>query len=148
MNLGPDITRDGYHHLVDVETRWADNDLYGHVNNATYYAYFDTVVNNYLIEQGGLDIFTGPVIGVAVETMCRFRQSVAYPDIIEIGLSVGKLGNSSVRYDLAVFRKGASDGAEQAVASGHFVHVFVDRATNKPVPVPTSVRAALERLTV
>jgi len=148
MSLGQKETRDGFPHLVDVETRWADNDIYGHINNATYYAYFDTVVNDYLIERGGLDIVAGPVIGVAVETMCRFRESVAYPETIEIGLSVGKLGNSSVRYDLAVFRKGPADGTGLAVASGHFVHVFVDRASNKPVPVPAAIRAALEHLKI
>jgi acyl-CoA thioester hydrolase len=139
-------TRGGYLHLVNVETRWADNDLYGHVNNATYYTYFDTVVNDYLIEHGGLDIVAGPVIGVAVETMCRFRQSVAYPETLEIGMAVSKLGNSSVRYDLAVFKKSASGGDAQAVAVGYFVHVFIDRTSAKPVPIPAPIRAALERL--
>jgi acyl-CoA thioester hydrolase len=134
--------RSDYPHITMVPTRWADNDLYGHVNNVTYYAYFDTVVNKYLIEHGGLDIFAAPVIGVAVETMCRFKESVAYPETIELGLRVAKLGNSSVRYELAVFRMGGQD----AIASGHFVHVFVDRASNKSVPIPLAIRAALEKL--
>ena len=136
------LSRTDYPHIATVETRWADNDLYGHVNNVTYYAYFDTVVNRYLIEQGGLDIISAPVIGLAVETMCRFYESVAYPEPVELGLRTGKLGNSSVRYELAVFRK----GGEKAIASGHFVHVFVDRASNKPVSIPASIRAALEKL--
>ncbi len=112
------------------------------INNVTYYSYFDTVVNNYLIEHGGLDIAAAPVIGVAVETMCRFAESVAYPETIELGLRVAKLGNTSVRYELAVFRQ----GGQVAVASGHFVHVFVERASNKPVTIPSPIRAALERL--
>lgn len=136
------LNRKDYPHIATVPTRWADNDIYGHVNNVTYYAYFDTVVNNYLIEEGGLNIFDAPVIGVAVETMCRFTESVAYPETIELGLRVGKLGNSSVRYELAVFRQ----GGETAIASGHFVHVFVDRAANKPVSIPETIRAALSRL--
>ena len=145
---GPVETRDVFPHLVDIETRWADNDLYGHVNNVTYYAYFDTVVNNYLIEQGGLDIFAGPVIGVVVETMCRFGESVAYPETIELGMRVGKLGNSSVRYDLAVFRKDPASRTGEAIASGHFVHVFIDRLSGRPVRIPAAIRAALQRLTI
>ena len=137
------LSRIDYPHIATVPTRWADNDIYGHVNNVTYYAYFDTVVNNYLIEQGGLDIFDAPVIGVAVESMCRFSESIAYPETIELGLRVAKLGNSSVRYELAVFRQ----GGEAAIASGHFVHVFVDRATNKPVSIPDAIRTSLGRIT-
>ena len=136
------LLRCDYPHIASVPTRWADNDIYGHVNNVTYYAYFDTVVNNYLIDEGGLDIFDAPVIGVVVETMCRFTESVAYPETIELGLRVAKLGNSSVRYELAVFRQ----GGETAIASGHFVHVFVDRASNKSVPIPDPIRTALNRL--
>jgi acyl-CoA thioester hydrolase len=142
MTTEQSLFRADYPHIATMQTRWADNDVYGHVNNVTYYAYFDTVVNNFLIEHGGLDIVNAPVIGVAVETMCRFSQSVAYPETIELGLRVAKLGNTSVRYELAVFRL---DG-EEAVASGHFVHVFVDRAENKPVPIPATIRTALERL--
>ena len=134
--------RKDYPHITTIQTRWSDNDIYGHVNNVTYYSYFDTVVNNYLIDHGGLDIAAAPVIGVAVETMCRFTQSVAYPETIELGLRVSKSGNSSVRYELEVFRK----GSDIAIASGHFVHVFVERATNKPVSVPDQIRAALKLL--
>lgn len=136
------LNRIDYPHITPIQTRWSDNDVYGHVNNVVYYSYFDTVVNNYLIEQGGLDIVSASVIGVAVETMCRFNESVAYPETIELGLRVGKMGNSSVRYELAVFRK----GGQTAIANGHFVHVFVNRDTNKPVPIPDSIRAALEKL--
>jgi len=134
--------------VVEIETRWADNDPYGHVNNATYYSYFDSVVNSYLIEQGGLDISDGPVIGVVVETMCRFYESIAYPEIIDVGMAVSNLGTSSVRYELAVFKKDVQDTDPKAVAAGHFVHVFIDRASGKPVPVPDAIRTALERLIV
>ena len=142
MSTEQSLARADYPHIATIPTRWADNDIYGHVNNVTYYAYFDTVVNNYLIEHGGLDIVNAPVIGVAVETMCRFSESVAYPETIELGLGVAKLGKTSVRYELAVFRL----GGEEAVASGHFVHVFVDRTSNKPVPIPAPIRTALARL--
>lgn len=134
--------RADYPHMVKLQTRWADNDIYGHVNNATYYAYFDTVVNNFLSEHGGFDIVDAPITGLAVETMCRFKSSVAYPETIELGLRIGKLGTTSVRYELAVFRL---EGA-MALASGHFVHVFVERSTSKPVPVPGQIRAAFECL--
>lgn len=137
-------TRDRYPHILPVQTRWADNDLYGHVNNVTYYSYFDTVVNCYLIDNGGLDIHNAKVIGIAVETHCNFNDSVAYPEPLEAGLRVGKLGNSSVRYEIGIFKK----GREEAAAQGHFVHVFVERETNKPVPIPPPIRSALERITV
>jgi len=137
-------TRKRYPHLLPVQTRWADNDLYGHVNNVTYYSYFDTVVNCYLIDEGGLDIQAAEVIGIAVETHCNFNDSVAYPESLEAGLRVGKLGNSSVRYEIGIFKK----GTDEAAAQGHFVHVFVDRATNRPVPIPPPIRAALERIVV
>ncbi len=147
-NMAGGASRDGYSHVVDLATRWADNDPYGHVNNATYYAYFDTVVNNYLIAEGGLDIVTGQVIGVVVETMCRFHRSVAFPEILEIGMGVASLGNSSARYELAVFKKGFRDRDDKAIAAGHFVHVFIDRASGKPVPIPAAIRTALERLII
>ncbi|MFQ5766178.1 MAG: acyl-CoA thioesterase [Rhodospirillales bacterium] len=135
-------TRDRYPHFLGLQTRWSDNDIYGHVNNVTYYSYFDTVVNCYLIDAGGLDIQAAEVIGIAVETMCRFRKPVAYPEAIDAGLRVGKLGNSSVRYEIGIFRRGEDDAA----ASGHFVHVFVDRASGRPSPIPDPVRQALERI--
>lgn len=140
----PVETRDRYRYFTPLQTRWADNDVYGHVNNVTYYAYFDTVINCYLIEKGGLDIAAGDVVGFAVETMCRFFKPVAYPDALEAGLRVGKLGNSSVRYEVGIFRKGEKDAA----AAGHFIHVFVDRRDNRPTPVPPRIRGALEKIKV
>ena len=137
-------TRDAYPHFLALQTRWSDNDIYGHVNNVTYYSYFDTVVNGYLIDEGGLDIQKGSVIGVAVETMCKFKKPITYPEPIDAGLRVGKLGNSSVRYEIGIFRKDETDAA----ASGHFVHVFVDRVTNQPVSIPDGIRGALERILV
>ena len=127
-----------------MPTRWMDNDVYGHVNNVVYYSYFDTVVNEYLIAQGVLDIEAGPVIGLVVETGCKYFSSIAFPDEITAGLKVARLGKSSVRYQIALFRR---DGQE-AVAQGHFVHVYVDRATRRPVTLPAPLRAALERISV
>jgi acyl-CoA thioester hydrolase len=135
-------TRAAYRHFLSIPTRWMDNDVYGHVNNVIYYSYFDTVINRYLIEAGGLDVEKSPVIGIAAETMCRFHRSFAFPETVEAGLRVGHLGNSSVRYEIGLFGA-AEDGAR---AEGHFVHVFVERANNKPVPIPDRMRAALERL--
>jgi acyl-CoA thioester hydrolase len=135
-------TRARYPHYLAIPTRWMDNDLYGHVNNVQYYSYFDTVVNRYLIDAGGLDIQRDPIIGVAVETFCRFRKSFAFPETIDAGLRVGHLGNSAVRYEIGLFREGDDDAA----AAGHFVHVFVERATQRPVPIPEPIRVALARL--
>lgn len=135
-------TRDAFAHFAQVPTRWADNDVYGHVNNVVYYAYFDTVVNSYLLDQGALSIEASPVIGVVVETGCRYHASVAYPQVLDIGLSVTHIGNSSVRYALGVF----ASGAPQAAASGHFVHVYVDRDTRKPVAIPAALRFGVQRL--
>jgi acyl-CoA thioester hydrolase len=134
--------RGDYPHFLDIPTRWMDNDIYGHVNNVVYYSYFDTVINRYLIDAGGLDIQAAPIIGIAVETGCRFRRSFSYPEPVEAGLRIGHLGNSSVRYEIGLF--GSGDAV--ARAEGHFVHVFVDRASLKPVPVPPPIRAALERI--
>ena len=144
MNKDLIETRDRYPHFMTLQTRWSDNDIYGHVNNVTYYSYFDTVVNCFLIDVGGLDIQTGDAIGVAVETMCKFRQSLAYPEAIDAGLRVGKLGNSSVRFEIGIFRQ----DEDEASAAGHFVHVFVDRTTNKPMPIPDQIRNALEGIVV
>ena len=135
-------TRDDYGYFLDLQSRWMDNDLYGHVNNVTYYSYFDTVVNYFLIEKGGLDIHAAPVIGVVIESHCNYVRPVAYPDLIACGLRVGHLGNSSVRYEVGIFR---NDEAE-AAAAGHFVHVFVNRADNTPVPIPAPIRTALEAI--
>jgi acyl-CoA thioester hydrolase len=138
----PVAKRAAFRHFDSVQTRWGDNDIYGHVNNAVYYAYFDSVINRYLIEQGGLDIANGKIIGLAVETGIRFHGSFAFPEKLEAGLAVAQLGNSSVRYEIGLFRH----GDETARVEGHFVHVFVDRATNKPVPMPENIRAALTRI--
>ena len=134
--------RSQYVEFMPVQTRWMDNDVYGPVNNVVYYSYFDTVVNLYLINPGGLDFHNAPVVGIMAETMCRYYRSIAYPEAIDAGLRVGRLGTSSVRYEVGLF--GADE--EQARAEGHLVHVFVDRATNTPVPIPDGIRAALERL--
>ncbi|KJZ50289.1 MULTISPECIES: acyl-CoA thioesterase [Pseudomonas fluorescens group] len=134
--------RSDYRHFQPIITRWHDNDVYGHVNNVTYYSFFDTAVNTYLIEHGGLDIHDGEVVGFVVSSACDYFASIAFPERIEIGLRVGKLGNSSVQYELAVFKA----GEEEACAAGRFVHVFVDRGSNLPVSIPGSLREALQRL--
>ncbi|MDA5195057.1 acyl-CoA thioesterase [Govanella unica] len=137
-------SRAEYRHFLPIQTRWMDNDAYGHVNNVIYYAYFDTVVNEYLIRAGVLDIHGGDVIGLVVETTCRFHASLSFPDMVTAGLRVARLGNSSVRYDIAIFR----NDDEQAVADGHFIHVYVDAATRRPTPIPAALRAALEHLAI
>ena len=136
--------RSQYVQFMPIQTRWMDNDVYGHVNNVVYYSYFDTVVNRYLIDPGGLDFRNADIVGIMAETMCRFHRSIAYPEAIEAGLRVGRLGTSSVRYEVGLF--GLDE--QEARAEGHLVHVFVERATNKPVPIPAGIRAALERLVV
>jgi len=134
--------RDSYPHFLQIPTRWMDNDIYGHVNNVVYYSYFDTVVNTYLIERGALDIAKSPVIGLAVESLCTFRKELTYPETIDAGLRVGRLGNTSVRYEIGLFRQGEDDPA----ATGYFVHVYVDRASRKPVPLPDALRRVLAPL--
>lgn len=134
--------REAFRDFIDVQTRWGDNDIYGHVNNAVYYAYIDSVINRYLIENGGLDIADGTVIGYAVETGCRFHGSFAFPEKIQAGLAVAHLGNSSVRYEIGLFRP----GDDTALVEGHFVHVFVERVSNRPVPMPDGIRAALAKI--
>ncbi len=137
-------SRENYFAFKPITTRWMDNDAYGHVNNVTYYSYFDTAANCYLIEEGGLDIENGSVIGFVVNSGCNYNSPIAYPEKIEAGLRVDRLGNSSVTYGLAIFK----EGEEKAAAQGHFVHVFVDRETNKPVAIPDKMRAALEAILV
>lgn len=139
----PPIRAD-YVYYRRINTRWMDNDIYGHVNNVVYYSYFDTVIAHFLMEEGGLDPWGHPVVGMAIETGCRFHRSLAFPDIVHAGLRVGHLGNSSVRYEIGIF-KNEENGA---AADGHFVHVFVDRGTQRPVPIPDSIRAALKRLVI
>jgi acyl-CoA thioester hydrolase len=134
--------RSSYRSFLAIPTRWMDNDAYGHVNNIAYYSYFDTAVNEHLIRAGGLDIERSKAIGLVVETACRFHKPLSFPDVIDAGLRVAKLGNSSVKYEIALFRQGEDEPA----ASGHFVHVWVDRASRRPTPVPASVRAALQPL--
>jgi acyl-CoA thioester hydrolase len=139
----PRPDRTAYRRFATIQTRWEDNDVYGHVNNVVYYSFFDTAVNRYLIEAGALDIEAGAVIGLVVETQCRYHAPLAFPDILDVGIRVARVGTSSVRYEVAVFRQG---GEVAAAADGHFVHVYVDRATRRPVPLPEPLRAALEAI--
>lgn len=136
-------TRACYNHFLPLQTRWADNDIYGHVNNVAYYGYFDTIVNEYLIASGALDIHEGAVIGLVVETGCRYFAPLAFPQKLDGALRVAKLGNSSVRYELAIFKA----GEDAPAAEGHFVHVYVDRKTRRPVKLPEALRKALTPLT-
>lgn len=138
----PAHRRADYRHFHRIETRWMDNDAYGHVNNVVYYSWFDTAVNQYLIRSGVLDIESSPVIGLVVETQCRYFSALAFPQPVEIGLRVASLGKSSVRYELGVF----AEGADTASAQGHFIHVYVDRATQRPGALPAPLRSALERI--
>jgi acyl-CoA thioester hydrolase len=124
-----------------IPTRWHDNDVYGHVNNVEYYAYFDTVINEYLIRAGGLDIHRGEIIGLCAESHCEFKAPLAFPETVTAGLRVGQLGRSSVRYEIALYGEA---GAE--AASGWFVHVFVDRTTRRPTDIPPRLRSALEAI--
>ena len=142
MSQKPQISREEYLHFVALPTRWMDNDIYGHVNNALYYAFFDTAINQYLIAAGGLDITAGRVIAFAAESHCQYLRPLAFPGVVEVGLRVGKLGNSSVRYELAIFKQDET----VAAAAGYFVHVFVDRETQRPVAMPPQIRTALARL--
>lgn len=136
------MKRDDYLHHHPVATRWADNDVYGHVNNVEFYAWFDTAINAYLIGEGGLDIRAGDTIGLCVESHCEYRAPVAFPETVEVGLRVATLGRSSVRYELAIFRA----GVEEPAAVGWFVHVFVGREDRRPTAIPPGLRVALGRL--
>ena len=138
------LDRTAFRVFRPIATRWLDNDVYGHVNNVVYYSYFDTAVNGYLIERGALDIARSPVVGLVVETGCTYFESVAFPDSLEAGIAVTRLGRSSVRYTVGIFKA----DAELAAAQGHFVHVYVDRETQRPVAIPDLVRAVLTRLAV
>ena len=133
--------REAYPHLCSITTRWSDNDAYGHVNNVVYYSWFDTAVNSWLIGQGALDIHHGQTIGLVVETQCNYFAPLAFPQPVQVGLRVAHLGASSVRYELAVFGEPA-----QCVAKGHFVHVYVDSETRRPVPLSEEFKQLLERL--
>ncbi|MFC3459051.1 MULTISPECIES: acyl-CoA thioesterase [Massilia] len=137
-----DTPRSAFPHMVALPTRWMDNDSYGHVNNVNYYSFFDTAVNRYLVDRGVLDIHKDDIVGFVVETGCSYFSSISFPDLIHVGVRVAKLGNSSVRYEIALYRN--DDGLP--AAAGHFVHVYVDRRSNKSVPIPDAVRAILQTL--
>jgi acyl-CoA thioester hydrolase len=136
--------RSDFRYFHSITTRWIDNDAYGHVNNVVYYSWFDTIVNQFLITNGVLDIQTSQTIGLVVETQCTYFSSIAFPDEVVVGLTVNKLGNSSVRYEIGIFR----NDAYSASAQGYFVHVYVDRQTQRPVPVPETIRTLLQRITL
>jgi acyl-CoA thioester hydrolase len=136
--------RTAYRHFRAISTRWMDNDIYGHVNNVVYYSYFDTVVNQYLLEQAVLDIERGPVIGLVVETHCSYFGPIAFPDVVHAGLRVARLGSSSVRYEVGIFR----NDEPLTSAQGYFVHVYVDRSSRRPVALPDRLRSALNALRV
>ena len=144
MNRQGADSRDRYRYFTVIQTRWMDNDVYRHVNNVVYYSYFDTVVNGYLLSRGVLDIEKSAVIGLVVETQCRYFSPISFPDVVHAGLRVAKLGTSSVRYEVGIFRNDDS----LAAAQGHFVHVYVDSVGGRPVRLPENLRAALESLLV
>lgn len=131
-----------YKYFVPITTRWMDNDIYGHVNNVTYYSYFDTAANQYLIEKGGLDIHNAAIVGFVVASTCEYHSPISYPNKIEVGLRVERLGNSSVTYGLGIF----NESEEKASANGTFTHVFVNRASNKSTPIPIEIKKVLELL--
>ena len=135
-------SREAYKTLRTITTRWMDNDAYGHVNNVVYYSWFDTVVNAHLIEQGVLDIHHGRTIGLVIETQCNYFAGLAFPQAVEAGLRVARIGSSSVRYEVGLF----AQGDRLTAAKGHFVHVYVDRETRRPVPLPAELKSVLEKL--
>ena len=136
------LERSAFKSFRNISTRWMDNDAYGHVNNVVYYSWFDTVVNAHLIEHGVLNVQYGETIGLVVETQCNYFAALAFPQVVEAGLRVARLGSSSVRYEIGLFAAGASSTA----ARGHFVHVYVDRQSRRPVPLPKALKSVLEKL--
>lgn len=142
MSRQPLRPRGDYLHFTPISTRWHDNDVFGHVNNVVYYSWFDTAVNSWLIEVGLLDIEDGNPIGLVVETGCRYAASVEFPHKVEVGLKVARLGSSSVTYHLGIF----VEGAEEPAAEGHFTHVYVDRDTRRPTPLPEAWRSVLKAI--
>ncbi|TXJ08443.1 MAG: acyl-CoA thioesterase [Acinetobacter sp.] len=138
------LTRTDFHYFLNIGTRWADNDIYGHVNNVVYYSFFDTAVNTFLIQHAGLDIHAGDTIGLVVDSGCSYFAPLAYPEQIVAGVRVLKLGNSSVRYQIALFK----ENEHSAAAQGHFVHVYIARESRRPQPLPDAMRQALAVLTV
>jgi acyl-CoA thioester hydrolase len=137
-------SRKDYPWFTAITTRWSDNDIYGHVNNVIYYSYFDSVANRYLIDEGGLDIHDGDTVGLVVNSACDYYTPVAYPEALQGALRVDRLGNSSVQYGIGIFR----EGVDLACANGTFTHVFVNRATSRPVPIPPRMREALAAIAV
>lgn len=135
----PRLTRADFRVFRAIPTRWHDNDVFGHVNNVVYYGWFDTAVNAWLIENGFLDIAGSAIVGLVVQTGCTYFESVAFPETVEAGIAVERLGNSSVTYRIGIFRQ----GGDQAAAQGRFTHVYVERASQKPVPIEAQLRAAL-----
>jgi len=136
--------RAAYRHFLPIQTRWNDNDVYGHVNNVVYYSWFDTVVNEYLIASGALDIQASAVVGLVVATQCSYFSELAFPQRVDAGLRVAHVGTASVRYEVALF----AQQQDLASAQGHFIHVYVDRASRRPVPLQPALRAAVERIRV
>jgi acyl-CoA thioester hydrolase len=134
--------REAFRVFRPLQTRWSDNDVYGHVNNVVYYSYFDTAVNGFMIDAGVLDIHEGAWIGLVVETHCNYFAPLAFPQALEAGLRVALLGQTSVRYEIGLFAAGKA----QAAAAGHFVHVYVDRLTRRPLALPEALRQALQPL--
>ena len=134
--------RSAYPVFRPITTRWSDNDVYGHVNNVVYYSWFDTAVNAHLIEQGALDIHAGQTIGLVIETQCNYFAPLAFPQTVEAGIRVAHTGSSSVRYEVGLF----AQGEPLSAAGGHFIHVYVDQQTRRPVPLPEKLRAVLEAL--
>lgn len=134
-------TREQFKFFFPIQTRWADNDIYGHVNNVTYYSYFDTAANSLLIQKTGFNIHNSEIIGLVVDSACSFLQELSFPEMIEVGVAIGKIGNSSLRYELAIFKQ----DQPQAAAQGHFVHVFVDREHRKSTAIPPAMREVLEQ---
>lgn len=139
-----ELVRADYRHFLSIPTRWMDNDVYGHVNNVEYYSYFDTVVNHYMMARGGLDYLNGTCVGFVVETQCSYKRPIAFPDVVEAGIRVARIGTSSVTYEVGLF----IEGQDAIRAFGHFVHVYVDKASGKPVPIPKQARVAMDAIRV
>lgn len=133
--------REQFRFFFPIQTRWADNDIYGHVNNVTYYSYFDTAANSLLIQKTGFDIHNSEIIGLVVDSACSFLQELSFPEVVEVGVAIGKIGNSSLRYELAIFKQ----DQQHAAAQGHFVHVFVNRENRKSTAIPPAMREVLEQ---
>lgn len=138
-----DLRRGNFPYLTPVPTRWSDNDMLGHVNNVVYYRYFEAAIVRFLMEEGGLDWVNDPVVAFAVESLCRFHRPLSFPEHLEVGIRIEKIGNSSLVYGLSIF----SEGIDAPAATGRFVHVFVDRVSEKSAPIPGPIRTACETFT-